>query len=261
MKDREPTLVQLLELLATLPRFDPSKPASALQGDIPGVQEAERLYHSFNTRYQERKTVTDKNGEPKSVAVRAPLLVELFKLADWQNLQKLISHSTVGRERKKRSNEKQRIKQKQDNPKAWFEGCSKKRRDRLKAWEDENHPRLLRMLAEAEQASQLKDKATSARIQYEVLNELEARYVDEDRTWFEFKKMEWRILLGIHTQTQLAVVGRRLEKLARVLWEDPEARLKEDLARRLPPIITDWDLLEQAIDQGNLAANGESPAS
>jgi len=223
-----------------------------LQGDLPAVQEAEAVFHSFNTRYQSRIQVKDKQGDPKWVVQRQPLLLELFKLADWANLQKLLSHSKVGRDRKSRANKKHRSKQRSGDPKAWFLACREKREARLLAWEAENHPRLLRILAEAEQ-----DQEARLRLQYEVLNDLEARLVDHHRALGEFQVLQWRVLLGVFTQTQSVQIHRRLEKLAKELWDDPEARLKEDLAKRLPPIATDWAALDQAMVQ-SLAASGET---
>lgn len=251
---KEPAFAELLDLLRDLPRFDENKGIDARQGDIPGVREAEKLYHSFNSNHQQRKFVEDKQGNQKSVMIRDRLLEELFQLADWKNFQRLLAHSTVGRERKKRANQKHRAKIKKDDAGRWLDTCRAKRRDRLRAWETEHHPRLLRVLAEADQEM---DKARQNRLRAEVINELEARYTDEDRASNEYHTLLWRVLLGQFTLNGLVATHQRLEKLASQLWEHPETMLREALAQRLPPIIPDWARIQAALEP-NLSAYGEN---
>ena len=260
--DREPAIVELLALLAALPRFDPAKKASALQGDLPEVREAERLYHSFNHRYQSQKYVQDETGASKKIWVRQPLLIELFQLADWVNFQRLLTHSTVGRERKKNANKKHRSKQRQEDPEAWFNDLRKKRQDRLEQWERENHPTLLRQLAAAEQVEPTY-QVSANRIRFETLNALEARYVDVDRAMHEYRQLKLRVLLGLFTRDPSDEMESKLLGLARDLWgTDATHNLQLEVAKRYPPIATDWTILERAMDAGDqpgvLAVSGET---
>lgn len=259
LRDKEPALVELLELLANLPRFDRTKKACELQGDLPEVYEAERIYHTFNKRYSRRKTV-DEQGKSHSVVEYQPLLVELFKLADWRNFQDLLRHSTPGRERKKRSNEKQRAKLKQHDPEAWYFGCRAKRRARLEQWQAENGPRLLRQLAAAEQLGAT-DKLKADVIRYEVLNELEAKFTDEDRARCEYDQYKLRVLLGLYTATRDDEIEAKLEKLAQDIWGPDDAReaLMSEIAKNHPPIATDWTALETALEAGEVPASGDKP--
>jgi hypothetical protein len=252
-KAREPALAALLDLLATLPRFDARKPAKSLQGDVPAVQEAEKLYHGFNKKYQRRKISDD--GTP--TIERAPLLQELYKLEDWINFRKLLSHSTAGRERKKRSNKRHRDKVKQDDPRAWMIACNAKRGARLERWKETHYPKFLRVLAAVEQST----GTEAARLFYGVLNDLGAKFVDEDRAVLECYKLRMRVLLGRYTADPSLKNRQALERLAHkyqaelkklaqdLREQDPVPTLEDDIAERYPPIATDWTALEQS-DQG-----------
>jgi hypothetical protein len=235
---REPALAELLTLLDALPRFDPSRKAREVQGDIPEVQQAEKLYHTINKRHQ-RRTTTD-NGKP--TVERDLVLVELFQLDSWQNYRKLLSHSTVGRERKSRANKRHHEKVKQGDPKAWFESCRKKRQARLDQWERANGPRLLRVLAAAEQQSTELD---SRRLRYEVLNALETRYVSEGWALHEYHSLLMRVLLGMYTSNPTPDLKARLEKLAPEVWDEhPLETLEREIAAKHSPITTDWSPID-----------------
>jgi hypothetical protein len=255
---KEPALVELIALLDKLPRFDGTKKARELQGDLPEVEQAEKLYHSFNRRYQRRKTIRDKEGNTHTVNERAPLLIELFKLDSWQNFQDLLRHSTVGRDRKQRANKNHRAKRKEQNPETWFNQCREKRRARLRQWEAENRPRLLKQLAAAEQL-QVSDARKAHAIRYEVFNELDARYVDEYRAQDEFSRLCLRVLLGLFTQNATDEMETKMWKLAQEIWdEQPWETLQKEIAKRLPPISTDWSALETAMEasEGDNASKG-----
>lgn len=212
---REPKALQLLELLRGLPRFDRSKKARDLQGDLPEVAAAEAQYHGWNSSYQHR----DDSG-----VTRSPVLVALFQDAEWVNFQLLLRHSTRGRQRRAVRNKTFRDKL---SPLQVYEANRAKRRQRLDRWLADNEPRFLRLIAEAEQGHA-----------YDVLNELEARLVDEHRAQHEYVKLMWRVVLGRHTQSPDAESLRRVMTVASELFEEGEleVEVKKALALKLPPI-------------------------
>lgn len=202
---QEPKALQLIELLRRLPRFDPTKKASDLQGDIPEVKLVEQQFHSWNTTYQTRV-----NGE----VVRSPLLLALFELPEWKNFQRLVSHSTAGRERRKKANKRYRDRR---SPEQAFSACREKRRTRIVEWLEEHGPRLIEALREAHPVG------GNTRFDPQVLNELEARFVDEARAELEYWRLLWVVILEQHSQHPSPETLNRVRKVARRIFGPQEA--------------------------------------
>jgi hypothetical protein len=233
---KEPRIVRFLELIRALPRSD----GTPLQGDVPQVREAELCYHGFNSKYQRR--VTDKHGNNK--AARDPLLIELFKLADWVNFQKLVQNSTIGKERKKNANKRHLDKKRRERPELILESNRKKRRARIEAWQTENNPGFLRLIAEAFPLGKKLGHHP------EVINALEARFVDEPRADWEYAHLCLRVAAGQHTQVNTKESLERLTRIINYVHEDDaEVELKKILEQRLPAITTDVNVLLKAVDQ------------
>lgn len=224
---REPKAMQLLELLARLPRYDATKKARELQGDLPEVVAAEAQYHSWNSKYQSRNKHT---GE----VTRAPVLAALFAHPDWVNFQRLLQHSTVGRERKKAINARARAKL---TPREIYESNRAKRRARLAVWQAEHEPGFLARIAERYPEHS-----------WDVLNELEARYVDERRAEHEYFKLLWRVALGRHTQHG-EVEMSRVKNIAAILFDEGEVQdeITKGIALRLQPIGLDAQALLETL--------------
>lgn len=205
----EPRAQQLLGLLRNLPRFDPSKKAKDLQGELPEVLAAERQFHSWNAAHQ-----TKVEGE----VVRSQVLLALFEQPEWKNFQRLLSHSRAGRERRKKANKRYREKQ---TPEQVYWACREKRRARLVGWLDTNNARLTDLLRVAH------PMGGNTRFDPEVLNELEVRFVDEHRAELEYWRLLFVVVLEQHHQHRNQETLQRLKRAAQQIGQEVERELAE----------------------------------
>ena len=208
----EPRALELIELLRRLPLYDPSRKARELQGELPEVREAERQFHSWNGGHQ-----TKVDGE----LVRSPVLLALFELPEWKNFQRLLSHSSIGRERRKKANQRYRDKQTREQV---FWACREKRRARLAEWLKENGPRLTNALRVAHPVG------GNTRFDVEVLNELEVRFVDETRAELEYWRLLWPIVLEQHREHRTQATQQRVERVAQQIFD---GEVPQEVAREL----------------------------